>query len=100
MAWSWQGSSGQLEPPDQAWKSRLEPIAGDHWRVWFSFYEIGVLDSEKLVIRRPERKPTQERNDASAGQGAARLRCLGANSGRPTGSLRSRSPNGRLTSPP
>ncbi len=45
----------------------LEPIEDGHWRVWFSFYEIGVLDSEKLVIHRPEPKPTQERKDAPPG---------------------------------
>jgi len=33
----------------------LEPIDDRHWRVWFSFHQIGVLDEEKLVIRRPER---------------------------------------------
>ena len=32
----------------------LEPIDEHDWRVWFSFYEVGVLDPEKLVIRRPE----------------------------------------------
>jgi len=32
----------------------LEPIEERRWRVWFSFYEIGVLDAEKLAIRRPE----------------------------------------------
>lgn len=32
----------------------LEQIDERHWRVWFSFYQIGILDTEKLVIRRPE----------------------------------------------
>ena len=37
----------------------LEPIEDGRWRVWFSFYEIGVLDVRKRVIRRPEKgKPT------------------------------------------
>jgi transposase InsO family protein len=34
-------------------KIGLEPIDDRYWRVWFSFYEIGVLDSHKLTIRRP-----------------------------------------------
>lgn len=45
----------------------LEQTDERHWRVWFSFYEIGVLDSEKLVIRRPERQPSKERQDATEG---------------------------------
>lgn len=36
----------------------LEPIDERHWRVWFSFYPIGVLDSSKRTIRRPEPKPS------------------------------------------
>ena len=36
----------------------LEPIGEDRWRVWFSFYEIGVLDPAKLIIRRPETNGT------------------------------------------
>jgi putative transposase len=32
----------------------LEPVADDQWRVWFSFYQVGVLDSRKLKIRRSE----------------------------------------------
>jgi len=35
----------------------LEQVDDRHWRVWFSFYEIGVLDVAKLVIRRPEKHP-------------------------------------------
>jgi transposase InsO family protein len=31
----------------------LEQIDDRMWRVWFSFYEIGTFDTEKLVIRRP-----------------------------------------------
>jgi transposase InsO family protein len=33
----------------------LEQIDERRWRVWFSFYEIGMLDAVKLSIRRPER---------------------------------------------
>jgi hypothetical protein len=40
----------------------LEPIDEQHWRVWFSFYEIGILDTVKLRIRRPERKPKEQQN--------------------------------------
>jgi transposase InsO family protein len=32
----------------------LEQIEERQWRVWFSFYEIGVLDGAKMVIRRPQ----------------------------------------------
>ena len=32
----------------------LEQIDERHWRVWFSFYEVGLLDTEKFVIRRPK----------------------------------------------
>ena len=34
----------------------LEPIDDHRWRVWFSFYEVGVLDGLKRTIRRPEGK--------------------------------------------
>jgi transposase InsO family protein len=37
----------------------LDPIDERYWRVWFSFYDIGVLDTEKLVIHRPKPKPNQ-----------------------------------------
>lgn len=37
----------------------LEQIDEQHWRVWFSFYEIGILDAAKLTIRRPEPKSLQ-----------------------------------------
>jgi putative transposase len=30
----------------------LEPIDDRYWRVWFSFYEVGTLDGDKLIIRR------------------------------------------------
>jgi putative transposase len=29
----------------------LEPSADGQWRVWFSFYELGVFDEKKLIIR-------------------------------------------------
>jgi len=29
----------------------LEPVADGQWRVWFSFFELGVLDDKKLTIR-------------------------------------------------
>lgn len=32
----------------------LEQIAEGHWRVWFSFYEVGVLDTDRSRIWRPE----------------------------------------------
>jgi putative transposase len=45
----------------------LEQIDDRNWRVWFSFYEIGILDSKKLNIRRPEPKPPKEGKDALGG---------------------------------
>jgi transposase InsO family protein len=30
----------------------LQPLDDRHWRIWFSFYEIGVLDTRQLTIRR------------------------------------------------
>lgn len=30
----------------------LQPIDDRYWRVWFSFYELGILDSAKQMIRR------------------------------------------------
>jgi transposase InsO family protein len=35
----------------------LEQIDEGRWRVWFSFYEIGILDTQKLTIRRPAPAP-------------------------------------------
>jgi putative transposase len=35
----------------------LEQIDDRMWGVWFSFYEIGVLDESKRTIRRAEKKP-------------------------------------------
>ena len=29
----------------------LEPLTDRTWRVWFSFYELGIFDEEKLLIR-------------------------------------------------
>jgi putative transposase len=45
----------------------LEQTEDRHWRVWFSFYELGVLDPEKLVIRRPQPKQSKERQDGTKG---------------------------------
>jgi transposase InsO family protein len=43
----------------------LEQIDDRRWRVWFSFYEIGVLDAAKLVIRRPVREEPNGLNEDS-----------------------------------
>jgi hypothetical protein len=32
----------------------IEPVEDGRWRVWFSFYDIGILDAARLRIRRPE----------------------------------------------
>ena len=33
----------------------LEPIDDRYWRVWFSFYEVGVMDTKHLRVVRPAR---------------------------------------------
>jgi hypothetical protein len=45
----------------------LEQIDERHWRVWFSFHQIGVLDEEKLAIRRPERRAPKGEPDEAPG---------------------------------
>jgi transposase InsO family protein len=45
----------------------LEQIAERYWRVWFSFYEVGVLDSQNARIRRPEIWRKQQSKQRSAG---------------------------------
>jgi hypothetical protein len=37
----------------------LELIDDRRWRVWFSFYEIGVMGADKLMIRSPEPQKSQ-----------------------------------------
>jgi transposase InsO family protein len=32
----------------------LEPIADQHWRVWFSFHQLGILDGERARIWTPQ----------------------------------------------
>jgi transposase InsO family protein len=40
----------------------LELIADGKWRVWFSFYELGIFDEEKLLIRpKPVESPSTKR---------------------------------------
>jgi len=41
----------------------LEPIADGYWRVWFSFYEIGVLDAARSRIYRPEHWKKRQRKE-------------------------------------
>jgi hypothetical protein len=41
----------------------LEQIEDDHWRVWFSFYEIGTLDTGALVIRRKDHRAGTQKPD-------------------------------------
>ena len=38
----------------------LEQIAELKWRIWFSFYEVGILDEQKRTVHRPRRQPTEE----------------------------------------
>jgi putative transposase len=37
----------------------LEQVDERHWRVWFSFYELGTLEQGRQRIRRPARKEAQ-----------------------------------------
>jgi transposase InsO family protein len=43
----------------------LEPIEERHWRVWFSFYEIGVLDVQQSRIWRPEQWNQRQRKNTN-----------------------------------
>jgi len=43
----------------------LEPIEEDHWRVWFSFYPLGILDRDQDRILRPDRWQTLQRKKQS-----------------------------------
>jgi hypothetical protein len=43
----------------------LEQIDNQQWRVWFSFYQIGMLDTKKLKIRRAEPQSTKEQDNAA-----------------------------------
>lgn len=40
----------------------LEPVDGGYWRVWFSFYDMGILDAARMKICRAEQwKKRQEK---------------------------------------
>lgn len=39
----------------------LEPLEDGNWRVWFSFYQVGVLESERGKIWTPERWEKRQR---------------------------------------
>jgi putative transposase len=43
----------------------LEQIDDRHWRVWFSFHQLGVLDEDKLAIRRPEHREPNSHQDGT-----------------------------------
>ena len=62
----------------------LEPLADGVWRVWFSFYELGILDERKGRLG-----PAGDWVDESARSGE------GAGAGRPPGSLCPLPPPGR-----
>lgn len=44
----------------------LEAIAEDRWRVWFSFYPVGLLDARTLTIRRSGPKPAESQETAAS----------------------------------
>jgi transposase InsO family protein len=39
----------------------IEPVDERHWRIWFSFYEVGVLDPRSARIWRPEQWQKRQR---------------------------------------
>jgi putative transposase len=39
----------------------LEPFGDGQWKLWFSFYELGVFDDEKLLIRPKPTAPTSKK---------------------------------------
>jgi putative transposase len=39
----------------------IEPVDERHWRIWFSFYELGVLDPSTARIWRPEQWQKRQR---------------------------------------
>jgi putative transposase len=47
----------------------LEQVDEERWRVWFSFYEIGVLDTAKLVLRRPQREMPKSKDATNETEG-------------------------------
>ena len=63
----WSGQSVFVAHALNGERVGLEQIDDGRWRVWFSFYEIGVLDTVKLVIRRPERQEPKELQNAAQG---------------------------------
>ena len=42
----------------------LEPIDERSWRVWFSFYEVGVFHADQRIIRRPATTPASRATKA------------------------------------
>jgi hypothetical protein len=50
----WQSQTVFVAHPLQGEPVGLEPIADGCWRVWFSFYEIGILDAASSRIYRPQ----------------------------------------------
>jgi hypothetical protein len=48
----WAGENVFLSHPLVGEVVGLEPLEDRYWRVWFSFYEIGILDAHKRTLRR------------------------------------------------
>ena len=44
----------------------FQPICDNNWRVWFSFYELGIFDEEKLLIRPPSSAAKPRKTTKSA----------------------------------
>jgi transposase InsO family protein len=60
---SWRGNLVFVSHALAAEQIGLEPLEEDTWRIWFSFYELGILDAQARVWR-PER--WQKRADKQA----------------------------------
>lgn len=37
----------------------LQPLGNGQWRMWFSFFELGIFDENQLLIRPPAASPTK-----------------------------------------
>jgi len=61
----WSGEYVFVSHALQGERVGLEQIDDEHWRVWFSFYQIGVLDAAKMAIRRPERPRGKSHKEAT-----------------------------------
>lgn len=67
----WSGESVFVAHALNGERVGLEQIDDQRWRVWFSFCEIGVLDTTKLRIRRAERQEQGSSQNTTSKEGAS-----------------------------